>query len=174
VAFNLSSGQGKVDSREWVMMERPSGSPGTGMGDKATTSPSKEEEEELQVLEVPFGAGEGSTRNSSPGQIHGHRDGDLQGHPGASGRPARVDRLELSVGPTGSLPPVTPSSPADALAEGALTQVRTSQTSMTRFTVKHGTITYLTVKHFTITFLTVKYFTITYLTVNISLLRTSL
>uniref|UniRef100_A0AAZ3RT11 non-specific serine/threonine protein kinase n=1 Tax=Oncorhynchus tshawytscha TaxID=74940 RepID=A0AAZ3RT11_ONCTS len=154
VALNLSSGQGKVDSREWVMMERPSGSPGTGMGDKAMTSPSKEEEDELQVLEVPLGAGEGSTGNPSPGQIHGDRDGDLQGHPGANGRPPWVDRLELSVGATGSLPPVTPSSPADALAEGALTQVRTSQTSMTQFTVKYFTITYLTVKHVTITSLT--------------------
>uniref|UniRef100_A0A4W5QJB2 non-specific serine/threonine protein kinase n=1 Tax=Hucho hucho TaxID=62062 RepID=A0A4W5QJB2_9TELE len=158
VALNLSSGQGKVDSREWVMMERPSGSPGTGMGDKATTSPSEEEEEELEVLEVPLGAVEGSTGNTSPGQVHGDRDGDLQGLPGASGQPLRVDRLELSVGPTGSLPPITPSSPADALAEGALTQVR--------FTVKHFTITYLTVKHFTITYLTVKYFTNTYLTVK--------
>uniref|UniRef100_A0A673ZKD9 non-specific serine/threonine protein kinase n=1 Tax=Salmo trutta TaxID=8032 RepID=A0A673ZKD9_SALTR len=142
VALNLSSGQGKVDSREWVMMERPSGSPGTGMGDKAMTSPSKEEEEEL---EVPLEAGEGSTGNPSPGQVHGDRDGDLQGQPGASGRPLGVDRLELSVGPTGSLPPITPSSPADALAEGALTQVRNSQTSITQFTVKQFTITYLTV-----------------------------
>ncbi|XP_038822911.1 tau-tubulin kinase 2-like [Salvelinus namaycush] len=130
VALNLSSGQGKVDSRECVMMERPSGFPGTGMGDRTTTSPSKEEEEELELLEVPLGAGEGSTVNPSPGQVHGDRDGDLQGQPGASGRPPRVDRLELSVGPTGSLPPVTPSSPADALAEGALTQLPTSPPSL--------------------------------------------
>ncbi|XP_041710636.1 tau-tubulin kinase 2-like isoform X2 [Coregonus clupeaformis] len=129
VALNLSSGRGEVDSREWVMMERPSGSPGTGtgMGDKATTSPSEEEEEELEVLEVPLGAGEGSTGNPSPGQVHGDRDGDLQGLPGASGGSPVVDRLELSVGPLGSLPPVNPTSPAEGLAEGALTQLTAQQ-----------------------------------------------
>ncbi|KAK6304708.1 hypothetical protein J4Q44_G00252940 [Coregonus suidteri] len=108
VALNLSSGRGEVDSRD----------------------PSEEEEEELEVLEVPLGAGEGSTGNPSPGQVHGDRDGDLQGLPGASGGSPVVDRLELSVGPLGSLPPVNPTSPAEGLAEGALTQLPTSPPSL--------------------------------------------
>ncbi|XP_029585450.1 tau-tubulin kinase 2 isoform X2 [Salmo trutta] len=123
VALNLSSGRGEVDSREWVMVERPSESPGTGTGAKATTSPSEEEEEDLEVLEVPLGAGEGSRGNPSPGQVHGDRNENLQGSPGSRRGPPRVDRLELSVGHPGSLPPLTPTSPAEGLAEGVLTQL---------------------------------------------------
>ncbi|XP_035599471.1 tau-tubulin kinase 2-like isoform X2 [Oncorhynchus keta] len=124
VALNLSSGRGEVDSREWVMVERPSESPGTGTGAKATTSPSEEEEEDLEVLEVPLGAGQGSRGSPSPGQVHGDRNGNLQGSPGSRTGPPRVDRLELSVGhPPGSLPPITPTSPAEGLAEEVLTQL---------------------------------------------------
>ncbi|XP_055719990.1 tau-tubulin kinase 2 isoform X2 [Salvelinus fontinalis] len=119
VALNLSSGRGEVDSRDWVMVERPSESPGTGTGAKATTSPTEEEEEDLEVLEVPLGAGEGSRGSPSPGQVHGDRNGNLQGSPGSRRGPPRVDRLELSVGHPGSLPPITPTSPA----EGVLTQL---------------------------------------------------
>uniref|UniRef100_A0A3B5AIA8 non-specific serine/threonine protein kinase n=1 Tax=Stegastes partitus TaxID=144197 RepID=A0A3B5AIA8_9TELE len=46
VALNLSSGRQDIDSREWVMVERPSGSPGA----KVTASPS-EEDEEPEVLQ---------------------------------------------------------------------------------------------------------------------------
>ncbi|XP_070972433.1 tau-tubulin kinase 2-like isoform X2 [Oncorhynchus clarkii lewisi] len=123
VALNLSSGRGEVDSREWVMVERPSESPGTGTGAKATTSPSEEEEEDLEVLEVPLGAGQGSRGSPSPGQVHGDRNGNLQGSPGSRTGPPRVDRLELSVGHSGSVPPITPTSPAEGLAEGVLTQL---------------------------------------------------
>ncbi|XP_064783805.1 tau-tubulin kinase 2-like isoform X2 [Oncorhynchus masou masou] len=124
VALNLSSGRGEVDSREWVMVERPSESPGTGTGAKAMTSPSEEEEEDLEVLEVPLGAGQGSRGSPSPGQVHGDRNGNLQGSPGSRTGPPRVDRLELSVGhPPGSLPPITPTSPAEGLAEEVLTQL---------------------------------------------------
>ncbi|XP_029543522.2 tau-tubulin kinase 2 isoform X2 [Oncorhynchus nerka] len=124
VALNLSSGRGEVDSREWVMVERPSESPGTGTGAKATTSPSEEEEEDLEVLEVPLGAGQGSRGSPSPGQVHGDRNGNLQGSPVSRTGPPRVDRLELSVGhPPGSLPPITPTSPAEGLAEEVLTQL---------------------------------------------------
>ncbi|CAB1331219.1 unnamed protein product, partial [Coregonus sp. 'balchen'] len=132
VALNLSSGRGEVDSREWVMVERPSESPGTGTGTgaKATTSPSEEEEEDLEVLEVPLEAGEGSRGSPSPVQIHGDRDGNLQGSPGSRRGPPRVDRLELSVGPPGSLPPITHTSPAEGLAEGVLTQLPTSPPSL--------------------------------------------
>ncbi|XP_035599469.1 tau-tubulin kinase 2-like isoform X1 [Oncorhynchus keta] len=131
VALNLSSGRGEVDSREWVMVERPSESPGTGTGAKATTSPSEEEEEDLEVLEVPLGAGQGSRGSPSPGQVHGDRNGNLQGSPGSRTGPPRVDRLELSVGhPPGSLPPITPTSPAEGLAEEVLTQLPTSPPSL--------------------------------------------
>lgn len=104
VALNLSSGRQDFDSKEWVMVERPSGSPGA----KATTSPS-EEDEEPEVLQPgdrsPCGKNKHESMVSSKGSV-------------------KVDKLELSVGPTGVLPPVTPTSPAEALAEGILTQVR--------------------------------------------------
>uniref|UniRef100_A0A8D3B2P8 non-specific serine/threonine protein kinase n=1 Tax=Scophthalmus maximus TaxID=52904 RepID=A0A8D3B2P8_SCOMX len=111
VALNLSSGKQDIDSREWVMVERPSGSPGA----KATTSPSVEDEEPevLQPGEQSPGWGKGSP---SPGRAKQESMSSSRGS-------AKVDKLELSVGPAGALPPVTPTSPADALAEGVLTQV---------------------------------------------------
>ncbi|XP_019909867.2 tau-tubulin kinase 2 isoform X2 [Esox lucius] len=130
VALNLSSGRGEVDSRDWVMVERPSESPETGARAKATTSPSEEEQEDLELMEVPPGDRESSRESSGPGQAHGDRDGVVQGSPGQRGGSPRADRLELSVGLPGSLPPVTASSPAEALVEGALTQL-TAQRSQT-------------------------------------------
>lgn len=115
VALNLSSGRQDFDLKEWVMVERPGGSPGA----KATSSPS-EEDEEPEVLHP----GEGS-----PGWEKGSKcptGGKAKHESGASSSrgSGRVDKLELSVGPPGALPPVTPTSPAEALAEGILTQVR--------------------------------------------------
>uniref|UniRef100_A0A8C9ZD09 non-specific serine/threonine protein kinase n=1 Tax=Sander lucioperca TaxID=283035 RepID=A0A8C9ZD09_SANLU len=113
VALNLSSGRQDIDSREWVMVDPPSGSPGA----KATTSPS-EEDEEPEVLQPG---------DQSPGWEKGNpspHSGKAQQESMASSKgSAKVDKLELSVGPGGALPPVTPTSPAEALAEGVLTQV---------------------------------------------------
>ncbi|XP_038584273.1 tau-tubulin kinase 2 isoform X2 [Micropterus salmoides] len=120
VALNLSSGRQDIDSREWVMVERPSGSPGA----KVTTSPS-EEDGELEVLQ--------------PGeQSPGWEKGSPSPNPGKARREsmasskgsAKVDKLELSVGPAGALPPVTPTSPAEALAEGVLTQLTAQRPSV--------------------------------------------
>lgn len=115
VALNLSSGRQDFDSREWVMVERPSGSPGV----KATTSPS-EEDEEPEVLQ-PDGQDPGWEKGSqSP------RSGKAKQESTASSKGSvKMDKLELSVGPAGPLPPITPTSPAEALAEGVLTQVST-------------------------------------------------
>uniref|UniRef100_A0A669E5T8 non-specific serine/threonine protein kinase n=1 Tax=Oreochromis niloticus TaxID=8128 RepID=A0A669E5T8_ORENI len=115
VALNLSSGRQDFDSREWVMVERPSGSPGV----KATTSPSEEEEEPevLQPDEQDPGWEKGS---QSP------RSGKAKQESTVSSKGSvKMDKLELSVGPAGPLPPITPTSPAEALAEGVLTQVST-------------------------------------------------
>lgn len=111
VALNLSSGRQDIDSREWVMVERPGGSPGA----KATTSPSEEDEEPevIQPGEQSPGWEKGSPSSGKPKQ------GSMTSSKGS----AKVDKLELSVGPIGALPPVTPTSPAEALAEGVLTQV---------------------------------------------------
>lgn len=113
VALNLSSGRQDIDSREWVMVERPTGSPGA----KVTTSPSEEDEEPevLQPGEQSPGWDKGSPSPSSGKAKH-------EGMASSRGN-AKVDKLELSVGPVGALPPVTPTSPAEALAEGVLTQV---------------------------------------------------
>ncbi|XP_039993974.1 tau-tubulin kinase 2 isoform X2 [Xiphias gladius] len=119
VALNLSSGRQDIDSREWVMVERPSGSPGA----KATTSPS-EEEEEPEVLQPA----EKSPRweKGNPGPSSGKAKQESMSSSKGS---AKVDKLELSVGPVGALPPVTPTSPAEALAEGVLTQLTAQRPS---------------------------------------------
>ncbi|XP_034431977.1 tau-tubulin kinase 2 isoform X1 [Hippoglossus hippoglossus] len=120
VALNLSSGRQDIDSREWVMVERPSGSPGP----KVTNSPSEEDEEPevLQPGQRTPGWGKGS-----PGPSSGKAK---QESTASSKGSAKVDKLELSVGPAGTLPPVTPTSPAEALAEGVITQFPTSPPSL--------------------------------------------
>ncbi|XP_041669444.1 tau-tubulin kinase 2 isoform X2 [Cheilinus undulatus] len=119
VALNLSSGKQDVDSKEWVMVERPSGSPGA----KVTSSPS-EEDDEPEVLQ----AGERSPAwdKGSPSPSSGKAK---QESAASSKGSAKVDKLELSVGPAGALPPITPTSPAEALAEGVLTQLTAQRPS---------------------------------------------
>ncbi|XP_034431978.1 tau-tubulin kinase 2 isoform X2 [Hippoglossus hippoglossus] len=119
VALNLSSGRQDIDSREWVMVERPSGSPGP----KVTNSPSEEDEEPevLQPGQRTPGWGKGS-----PGPSSGKAK---QESTASSKGSAKVDKLELSVGPAGTLPPVTPTSPAEALAEGVITQLTAQRPS---------------------------------------------
>ncbi|KAJ8340942.1 hypothetical protein SKAU_G00332330, partial [Synaphobranchus kaupii] len=134
VALNLSSGRQDVDSREWVLVDRaqdlqdyrPSGGSAAGRsgGAKATSSPSEEEEPEvLQLAEEPR-----SGETASPGPGRPQRDTLAPLLPVAG--PPRVERLELSVGPPGSLAAITPTSPAEAMAEGALTQIPTSPPSL--------------------------------------------
>ncbi|GAA6223311.1 tau-tubulin kinase 2 [Lates japonicus] len=119
VALNLSSGRHDIDSREWVMVERPSGSPGA----KATTSPS-EEDEEPEVLQP--GEQSPGWEKDSPSPLSGKAKQESMSSSKGS---AKVDKLELSVGPGGALPPVTPTSPAEALAEGVLTQLTAQRPS---------------------------------------------
>ncbi|XP_042356995.1 tau-tubulin kinase 2 isoform X2 [Plectropomus leopardus] len=119
VALNLSSGRQDVDSREWVMVERPGGSPGA----KATTSPSEEDEEPevLQPVDQSPGWEKGSPSPNS-GKTKQESTASSKGS-------VKVDKLELSVGPAGALPPITPTSPAEALAEGVLTQLTAQRPS---------------------------------------------
>ncbi|XP_061699787.1 tau-tubulin kinase 2 isoform X1 [Syngnathoides biaculeatus] len=118
VALNLSSGRHDVDSRDWVLVERP--------GTKASSGPSeedeeeKEDEEEAEVLQEP-----GCDRDvPSPGSGKAKQD-SLASSKGST----KADKLELSVGPAEALPPVTPTSPAEVLTEGVLTQHPTSPPS---------------------------------------------
>ncbi|KAM9708030.1 tau-tubulin kinase 2 isoform 2-T3 [Menidia menidia] len=120
VALNLSSGRQDVDSREWVIVERPCGSPGA----KATPNRS-EEDEELEVLQ-PEEQSPGWEK-ASPGPSSGKAKQESMASSKGS---AKMDKLELSVGPVGALPPITPTSPAEALAEGVLTQLPTSPPSL--------------------------------------------
>ncbi|KAK7153321.1 hypothetical protein R3I93_011277 [Phoxinus phoxinus] len=123
VALNLSSGLQDVELRDWVMVEKGSdlldfkeaagSSPGHKV--KLTSSPSDECEEEPEVLQP---MDESPDKESTPSPVQG----DVQG-------PQRMDRLELCVFPAASGPPVTPTSPGEALAEGALTQLPTSPAS---------------------------------------------
>ncbi|KAM9708031.1 tau-tubulin kinase 2 isoform 3-T4 [Menidia menidia] len=119
VALNLSSGRQDVDSREWVIVERPCGSPGA----KATPNRS-EEDEELEVLQ-PEEQSPGWEK-ASPGPSSGKAKQESMASSKGS---AKMDKLELSVGPVGALPPITPTSPAEALAEGVLTQLTAQRPS---------------------------------------------
>ncbi|XP_061752256.1 tau-tubulin kinase 2 isoform X2 [Nerophis ophidion] len=109
VALNLSSGRQDLDSREWVLVEQPGGSPAA----KAGSSPSDEEPEILQPGEQSPGWERGIP---SPSKAKQDSTASSKGS-------TKVDKLELSVGPAVALPPVTPTSPGEALAEGVLTQL---------------------------------------------------
>nr|XP_043903510.1 tau-tubulin kinase 2 isoform X2 [Solea senegalensis] len=119
VALNLSSGRQDIDSREWVLVERPTGSPGA----KASSSPS-EEDEEPEVLQPgeQFPGWEKGGPSPTSGKTKQETVSSSKGS-------AKVDKLELSVGPAEALPPVTPTSPAEALAEGVLTQLTAQRPS---------------------------------------------
>ncbi|KAJ0062887.1 hypothetical protein NL108_008221, partial [Boleophthalmus pectinirostris] len=122
VALNLSSVQGDVDSREWVMVERPSR--GASPAGKVTSSPSEEDEEEaeeLQPEERAPGWAKESRQTPSPGKAAAES-------PVGSGASVK-DKLELNMG-AGALPAVTPTSPGEALAEGMLTQQPVSPPSL--------------------------------------------
>lgn len=99
------------------MVERPSGSPGA----KVNTSPSEEEEEEPEVL-LPGEQTPGLEKGSPSPSCQKTKQDSTASSKGS----VRVDKLELSVGPAGALPAITPTSPAEALAEGVLTQVGAS------------------------------------------------
>ncbi|KAK7141998.1 hypothetical protein R3I94_011635 [Phoxinus phoxinus] len=124
VALNLSSGLQDVELRDWVMVEKGSdlldfkeaagSSPGHKV--KLTSSPSDECEEEPEVLQP---MDESPDKESTPSPVQG----DVQGQ-------QRMDRLELCAFPAASGPPVTPTSPGEALAEGALTQLTAQRPSV--------------------------------------------
>ncbi|KAL2098913.1 hypothetical protein ACEWY4_005393 [Coilia grayii] len=125
VALNLSLGRGDANSQDWVMVEapsnaqeRPGSSAGLATGAKVTISPSEEGEvDELKVLQpYPEGFAHGG-RNAS-------RDG-WGATPHSQGE-HRGDVQELSVETASTMPPVTPTSPANGLPEEALTQFPTS------------------------------------------------
>lgn len=114
VALNLSADQQDVDLHDWVMVERVSeqqeiqdvASSSPGPEAKLTSSPSEEPEVVQPMDESPDKEG------VTPSPTLGHTVATL-----------RVERLELSMVPAAGLLPITPTSPAEALAEGALTQV---------------------------------------------------
>ncbi|XP_077477346.1 tau-tubulin kinase 2 isoform X2 [Stigmatopora argus] len=109
VALNLSSGRQDVVSPDWVLVERP--------GTKASSSPS---EEEADVLQEP--GWERGVMSPASGKA---RPDSLASSKGS----AKSDKLELSVGPAEALPPVTPTSPAEVLTEGVLTQLTAQRPS---------------------------------------------
>ncbi|XP_059375279.1 tau-tubulin kinase 2-like isoform X2 [Carassius carassius] len=130
VALNLSSGLQDVELRDWVMVEKGSDlqdfkeaagrSPGTEA--KLTSSPSDECDEEPEVLQ-PMDESPDKESTLSPVQGDTHIPHTVQG-------PQRMDRMELSVFPAAGGLPVTPTSPGEALAEGALTQLTAQRPSV--------------------------------------------
>lgn len=118
VALNLSTDQQDVDLHDWVMVERvtdqqdiqevASSSPGPEV--KLTSSPLKEAEVVQPMDESP------DKERATPSPPHGQTPATLG-----------VERLELSMVPAAGLLPITPTSPAEALAEGVLTQVMAYQ-----------------------------------------------
>ncbi|XP_009291538.1 tau-tubulin kinase 2 isoform X2 [Danio rerio] len=126
---HLSSGLQDVELRDWVMIEKVSDlqdfkeSAGSSPGHvaKLTNSPSEECEEEPEVLQP---MDESPDKESTPSAVQA----DIHmSHTVLS--PQRMDRLELSVFPGSGGPPVTPTSPGEALAEGALTQLTAQRPS---------------------------------------------
>ncbi|XP_029454547.1 tau-tubulin kinase 2 isoform X2 [Rhinatrema bivittatum] len=129
VAVNLSSCQQEVDSKEWVMVdkERDLKDFRTGaQGHKITGSPSEEEPEVLQVLEE-------SPQEEHPilstwtDNVHGKKEVVL----GIAASGTLTDRLEFMADAAGQLLPVTPTSPMEAQAEGALTPITIPRPSVT-------------------------------------------
>ncbi|XP_060735911.1 tau-tubulin kinase 2 isoform X3 [Tachysurus vachellii] len=120
VALHLSTDHQDVDLHDWVMVDRVSdqqeiqevASSNLGPETKLTSSPSEEPEVVQPMDESPDK--EGVT--ASP--TLGHNLATL-----------RVERLELSTVPTAGMLPITPTSPAEALAEGALTQLTAQRPS---------------------------------------------
>ncbi|XP_067311173.1 tau-tubulin kinase 2 isoform X2 [Pseudorasbora parva] len=129
VALNLSSGLQDVELRDWVMVEKGSDlqdfkeAAGNSPGHKAkiTSSPSDECEEEPEVLQ-PMDESPDKESTPSPLQGNTHMPHTVPGL-------QRMDRLELCVFPAAGGPPVTPTSPGEALAEGALTQLTAQRPS---------------------------------------------
>ncbi|CAL8284492.1 unnamed protein product [Lota lota] len=120
VMLNLSSGRQEVDSREWGVLERPK-----AIGTPSVEVEEEEEEEEPEIL-LPGEQSPGWGRGS-PGPSYGKAKQETQA---SSSGVSKVDRLELSAGfPPGNMAPVTPTSPADALAEGVLTQLTAQRPS---------------------------------------------
>lgn len=120
VALNLSSGLQDVELHDWVMVEK--GSDLQDFKEAAGSSPGCEAKLTSSPSEVLQPMDESPDKESTPSPVHGdaHTPHTVQG-------PQRMDRLELSVFPAASGPPVTPTSPGEALAEGALTQVTMAQ-----------------------------------------------
>ncbi|XP_048083774.1 tau-tubulin kinase 2-like [Alosa alosa] len=113
VALNLSlgrGGDGDANSHDWVMVEAPSNlqerggsSVGLATGAKVTISPSEEGEvDELDPNQ------EGPARSTG--------DGPARSEP-------RADQQELSVETASTMPPITPTSPANGLPDEALSQL---------------------------------------------------
>ncbi|KAM9466992.1 tau-tubulin kinase 2 isoform 1-T1 [Clarias gariepinus] len=121
VAVNLSTDQQDADLHDWVMVERVSdqqdiqgaASSSPGPEAKLTSSPSYEPEVLQPMDESP------DKERATPSSSHGHNMTTL-----------KVERLELSMMPTTDLLPITPTSPAEALAEGVLSQLPTSPASL--------------------------------------------
>ncbi|XP_047677620.1 tau-tubulin kinase 2 isoform X3 [Tachysurus fulvidraco] len=120
VALHLSTDQQDVDLHDWVMVDRVSdqqeiqevASSNLGPETKLTSSPSEEPEVVQPMDESPDKEG------VTPSPTLGHNLATL-----------RVERLELSTVPTAGMLPITPTSPAEALAEGALTQLTAQRPS---------------------------------------------
>ncbi|XP_076155295.1 tau-tubulin kinase 2 isoform X1 [Alosa pseudoharengus] len=119
VALNLSlcrGGDGDANSHDWVMVEAPSNlqerggsSVGLATGAKVTISPSEEGEvDELDPNQ------EGPARSTG--------DGPARSEP-------RADQQELSVETASTMPPITPTSPANGLPDEVLSQFPTSPLS---------------------------------------------
>ncbi|XP_052010016.1 tau-tubulin kinase 2-like [Xyrauchen texanus] len=131
VALNLSSGLQDVELHEWVMVEkgsdlqdfREAAGSSPGCDAKLTSSPSDECEEEPEILQ-PMDESPDKELTSSP--VQGNIPTALHTVQG----PQRMDRLELCVIPTAGRAPASPTSPGEALAEGALSQLTAQRPSV--------------------------------------------
>ncbi|KAM8920860.1 tau-tubulin kinase 2 [Pelodytes ibericus] len=128
VAVNLSSCRQEVDSKEWVIVDKERDLQDFGQGQKVTASPSEEEPEALQVLDSPP---DGQPKVGTWTENGTHTKADAEVDMMVSSGPS-IDRLDPLSGAAGELLAATPTSPMEALEEGAIkpnTRYRHSLTS---------------------------------------------
>lgn len=131
IAVNLSSCKQEVDSKEWVIVDKEQDLQDFGtnevLGHKTTGSPSDEEPEVLQVLEVspqdekiqvgPW------TDNHHLKESSGVVLALSTECPATAASEQYTDKLDLQAGAASQFVTVTPTSPMEAQAEGPLTAI---------------------------------------------------
>ncbi|XP_053553770.1 tau-tubulin kinase 2 [Bombina bombina] len=133
VAVNLASCRQEVDSKEWVIVDKERDLKDFGLngsrGQKLTGSPSEEEPEVLQVLEISPQDGHHNLGSWTVNNVL-NQDHQIELDVVNTSGPC-IDKLDPMSGAAGQLLAATPTSPMEAQAEGALTPMTIPRPSVT-------------------------------------------